>query len=84
VTGPARGEPSGRAALSAAGVLTIGQVLEVTIGLLRRRWRTGLSLALLFVAPGAIVSSYYGMRANETADGVMPELDSRVLDGGRS
>jgi hypothetical protein len=63
-------------------VLTIGQVLEVTIGLLRRRWRTGLSLALLFVAPGAIVSSFYGMRANETADGVMPELESRVLDGG--
>jgi hypothetical protein len=81
VTSSAPGEPPERAILSVARPLTIGQVFEATIGLLSRYRRMALAIALLFVAPGAIVTAVFGMRANEVASGMLPELGGEVLAG---
>jgi len=63
------------------GPLSIGQVVELAVTVLSRRWSTALALALLFVAPGAVATTAFGMRFNSVAFEILPELGDGLLTG---
>lgn len=60
--------------------MSIGRVLEVGVGILRRHWPVMLLLALLFAGPGALLTSATGMRFTEVVIGLFPGIDEGVVD----
>jgi hypothetical protein len=73
-------DPKRPTALPATGPLTVGQVVELAVTALSRRWSVALVLAIVFVGPAAIATAAFGMRFDDVALGVIPgSLD--VLGG---
>ena len=60
--------------------MSIGRVLEVGFGILRRHWPVMLLLALLFAGPGALLTSATGMRFTEVALDIFPDIEAGVVD----
>jgi hypothetical protein len=51
------------------------------VTVLSRRWSTALAVAVLFVAPGAVATTAFGMRFNDVAFELMPDLGDGLLAG---
>lgn len=58
----------------------LGQVFEVGRRILRRHWGVLLLVALLFMGPGALLSSATALRFTEVALDLFPELDGGTID----
>lgn len=69
------GSPLGRRPLS------IGQIVEVTVGVLAQRWPTALLIAALFVVPGALATVAFGMRFDDVVLDVLPALSGGAFQG---
>jgi hypothetical protein len=64
--------------------MSLSTVFDVGTRILRRHWSVLLLLALLFVGPGALLSSATALRFSEVFIDVFPELQDGVLvDSGR-
>ena len=68
---------------SAPGPMRLGQVFDVGTRILRRHWGVLLLVSLLFVGPGALLTSATGLRFTEIAFDVFPALDSGEFDPGQ-
>ncbi len=58
----------------------LGQVFEIGRRILRRHWGVLLLVALLFVGPGALLSSASALRFTDVAMGLFPELEGGTID----
>jgi hypothetical protein len=64
--------------------MSLGTVFEVGTRILRRHWGVLLLMALLFVGPGALLSSATAMRFTEVFVDLFPEFeDGVIIDTGR-
>lgn len=60
--------------------LRLGQVLEISVRILRRHWPVMLLLALLFAGPGALLTAATGMRFNEVIIDIFPAIDDGQIE----
>ena len=60
--------------------MRVGQVIEVGVRILRRRWRPALVLALLFAGPGALLAAATGVHFGEVALETFPGLATGQVD----
>ena len=60
--------------------LRLGQVLEISVRILRRHWPVMLLLALLFAGPGALLTAATGMRFNEVIIDIFPAIEDGQIE----
>lgn len=60
--------------------MSLGQVFDVGRRILRRHWAVLLLVSLLFVGPGALISSATALNFTDEALALFPDLDSGTID----
>lgn len=73
-------EPSESHPPAGTGPMSLGQVFEVGRRILFRHWAVMLLVSLLFVGPGALLSSATALTFTDEALSLFPDLDSGTID----